>query len=424
LGTIGLCIELILSASCSGRAAAYVLQMLAQFLPGLPETPCANSARAWIFRLGLYELTCAKETADDWVWLVDHTVQLGMHKGMIVVGLRLSVWQQAPRPLQHEDVRLLYLEPVERSNGEKVQEQLEKVAAKTGVPRAIVSDGGSDLKRGVSLFCKTHPKVAHTYDIKHKMALLLKKELEGDQEWGQFVYQSNLARRGVTLTSAAFLVPPCLSAKARYMNVDRLVAWGQKVLEYLDHPREVPGLTVDPELVETRLGWLREYRYRLAEWSGLLALAEASEHYVRHQGLHCRAAEELRLKLDRLPVGPRGGRMKEAILEFISQQSCVARPGERLIGSTEVLESIIGKYKRLQSMHSAGGMTGMILSIGAIVGRRSLDALRTALTTAANNHVWQWCRENLGLTLQSQRKLALPSEQKQDQPRLAHAQHF
>jgi hypothetical protein len=240
LGTIGLCIELILSAPCSIRAAAWVLEKVSPFLPGLPETPCANSGRAWMFRLGLYELTCPKEVADDWVWLADHTVQLGVHKGLIVVGLRLSEWQRAPRPLEHKDVRLLYLEPVEHSDGEIVQQQLEKIAARTGVPRAIVTDGGSDLKRGVKLFRQTHPEVAQTYDIKHKMALLLKKELEADKDWDQYVYQSNLARRGLTLTPASFLVPPSLSAKARYMNVDRLVAWGQEVLEYLDHPREVP----------------------------------------------------------------------------------------------------------------------------------------------------------------------------------------
>jgi hypothetical protein len=79
-------------------------------------------------------------------------------------------------------VRLLHLEPMERSNGELVQRELEKVVARTGVPRAIVSDGGSDLKRGVKLFCQDHPMVTHTYDIKHKMALFLKKELEGDGE--------------------------------------------------------------------------------------------------------------------------------------------------------------------------------------------------------------------------------------------------
>jgi hypothetical protein len=207
--------ELALSAPCSLRAASWVLRKLASFLPGLAEMPCANSGRAWLFRLGLYELTCVKEAADDWVWLVDHTVQLGAHKGLIVVGLRLTAWQASPRPLQHGDVRLLYLEPVEHSNGQKVQAQLEQVADRTGVPRAIVSDGGSDLKRGVKLFCQKHPEVAPIYDVKHKMALLLKKELEGDKDWAAFVAQANLARRGCTLTSAACLVPPSLSAKAR-----------------------------------------------------------------------------------------------------------------------------------------------------------------------------------------------------------------
>jgi hypothetical protein len=276
----------------------------------------------------------------------------------------------------------------------------------------------------VNLFCQTHPEVAPTYDIKHKMALLLKKQLEGDRDWEQYVSQSNLARRGLTLTAAAFLVPPSLNAKARYMNVERLMAWGQNVLEYLDHPREVPGVAVDAKLVKRRLGWLQQYCGPLAEWSELLALAEASEHYVRHHGLHSHAAEELRPKLDRLCNGPRGARMKEAILEFISQQSRAARPGERLIGSTEVLESLIGKYKRLQSMHSGGGMTGMILSIGAIVGRRSLDALRAALSKVSNSDVWQWCRANLGITLQTQRQLAFPAEQNPDQVQLVHGLSF
>jgi hypothetical protein len=200
------------------------------------------------------------------------------------------------------------------------------------------------------------------------------------------------------------------------MNVERLVAWGQRVLEYLDQRREIPGVPVDGELVEDRLGWLREYRQQLTEWSSLLALAEAGAHYVRHQGLHGRAAEQLRPLLERQPLSPRGARMKDAIVEFVAQQSAAARPGERLIGSTEVLESIIGKYKRLQSMHSAGGMTGMILSLGAIVARRSMDTLRTALSTVTNRDVRQWCRENLGVTLQAQRQLALPAERKRAQP--------
>lgn len=418
LETIHSYLQLVLVAPCSGRAAAWVLKWSSGRVPGLAETPCANAGRTWLFRLGLHELTCAQEQADDWVWLVDHTVQLGSHKGMIVVGLRLSSWQNAPRPLEHADVRLLHLEPMEHSDGQRVHGELEKVVARTGVPRAIVSDGGSDLKRGVSLFCQDHPTVTHSYDIKHKMALLLKKELEGDKNWEQYVSKANLARRGLTLTAGAFLVPPSLSAKARYMNADRLVAWGGKVLRYLDHPPEVPGPAVKRQLREGRLGWLRGYRRQITEWSSLLALAQASEHYVRHHGLHAQTVSELEPRLQALATCPRSRRMKDAVVEFLSSQTAAARPGERLIGSTEVLESIIGKYKRLQSMHSGGGMTGMILSIGALVGQQSHDRIAEALQKVTNSKVWQWCRDRLGVTLQSQRKRAFATEQIPDPKQL------
>lgn len=150
LGAIGWFVELVLSAPCSQRAAATVVSWVSQLWPGSQEAPGANAGRNWLFRLGLYELTCPQEAADDWVWLVDHTVQLGSHKGLVIVGL------------------------------------------------------------------------------------LLKKEFEADPDWETFLSESPLARRGLTLTAAGFLVPPPPKAKARYMNVDGLVAWGRKVLAYLE----------------------------------------------------------------------------------------------------------------------------------------------------------------------------------------------
>lgn len=246
LGTIAWYLELVLQAACSQRTAAVVLEWISERWSGSGEAPCANTGRSWLFRLGLYELSCPKESADDWVWLVDHTVQLGSRKGLVIVGLRLGAWQQNPRPLEHQDVRLLHLEPMEHSNGQAVQQELKKVADKHGVPRSIVSDGGPDLKKGVEFFRQTHPAVTHTYDIKHKVALLLKKELERNNDWEEFVSVANVARRGVTLTTAAFLVPPALKPKARYMNLDRLVAWGVKALAYLEKPARCPASRSTP----------------------------------------------------------------------------------------------------------------------------------------------------------------------------------
>jgi hypothetical protein len=405
-------LESVLSAPCSQRAAAKILGWTTQLCTGSPETPCANAGRSWLFRLGLYALTCPKERADDWVWLVDHTVQLGSHKGLVVVGLRQGVWQADPRPLEHQDVQLLHLAPMERSDGPAVRQELEKAVAQTGTPRAIVSDGGPDVKKGIELFRQAHPTTDHVYDITHKVALLLKKELEADPEWERFISASNLARRGLALTAAGFLVPPALKPKARYMNVDSLVEWGAKTLHYLDHPREVPGQPLDRERIEARLGWLRDCRERLTQWSGLLSLTQTAEHYVRHQGWQAAAGGELRALLQPLAACAATGRLQNQLLEFAEMQAAVARPGERLIGSTEVLESLIGKYKRLQALHSGHGMTRTILALGAIVSQRCLTTLRTALQHVTTRQVNDWCQQHLGLTLQARRRHAFAQERK------------
>ncbi len=85
--------ELVLKAATSQRAAAAVLEIVSPYLPWMKRGPSANSGRMWLMRLGLYELLRPKEVADDWVWIMDHTVQLGPGKCLVIVGVRLSAWR-------------------------------------------------------------------------------------------------------------------------------------------------------------------------------------------------------------------------------------------------------------------------------------------------------------------------------------------
>ena len=77
-----------------------------------------STARIWLLRVGYYKLTREKEVAEDWVWIVDHTVQRGEEKAMLIVGLRLSCLPAVGQPLRHEDVEPITLEPVKESTGE------------------------------------------------------------------------------------------------------------------------------------------------------------------------------------------------------------------------------------------------------------------------------------------------------------------
>jgi hypothetical protein len=396
----------VLTAASSQRCAAAVIGLLEATWPEALPAPCPNTGRMWILRLGLYALVCPKEQTDDWVWIMDHTMQLGQWKCLVIVGIRLEHWNADRGALQHQDVQLLNLTPMEHATAEKVHEQLLATVKVTGVPQAVVSDEGADLRRGMELLQATHEQVVHVHDVKHKVALLMKSEMQADSRWAEFVSKCNQTKLAINQTSLAFLNPPALKSKARYMNLDILVDWGQKALRYLDNPRQFEGQPLDQQKLAAKLGWLREYRSAIAQWAELLQLADVAEDYVRKQGYHRQAKAQLRSLLRPLATSEAGVRMKEALLAFVAEQSRKARPRQRLIGSSEVLESLIGKYKRMQSTHSKGGMTAMLLSFGAIVLEKTTETINKALDAIKTTDVYEWVKSKLGTTVQAQRKLA------------------
>ena len=75
-----------------------------------------------------YKLTRNKQIANDWVWIIDHTVQLGSEKCLVIVGLRLATLPPIGSCLSHQDIEPIALLPVTQSNGQIVLQQLSECA--------------------------------------------------------------------------------------------------------------------------------------------------------------------------------------------------------------------------------------------------------------------------------------------------------
>jgi hypothetical protein len=108
-------------------------------------------------------LTREKEYRDDWIFIVDFTLELGKQKALVVLGVSQEYLMEKVislgRGLSHEDVELLGLEIMDSTKGEIIWTQLEKITNKVGVPVQIVADHGSDLARGIKLYQQNHPGI-------------------------------------------------------------------------------------------------------------------------------------------------------------------------------------------------------------------------------------------------------------------------
>lgn len=403
---MGLFITLVLSAAVSLRGASRVVELVGTLFE-LPEAaPAWYTGRLWLLRMGYYKLTRPKEQAADWVWIIDPTIQLGEQKCLVILGVRLSALPPPGTCLRHEHVEPIALYPVQTSTGEVVYQQLTQALAHTGVPRELLSDGGSDLQAGIAQFQQGHPATRAIYDIKHKTALVVKHELAEDAQWKAFLQQAAQTKQRVQQTPLAFLAPPAQRSKARYMNVDILLRWGTKVLAYLAQPRQSGTGSVTAAQLTTAYGWVQDFQEPLQSWNELWQIVEATEQWVRSQGLSPGCVSALPPQVTPLVRTARGQRVAQDLLAFVATEAAKAAPHERLLGSSEVIESVFGKLKRLEQHQAQSGFTGLVLAVGALVARTTHEVIKKALETVPTRAIRQWCQQHLGPSVQAQRQQA------------------
>jgi len=388
------------------RAVPRVFAILYRTLDAKTCLLAASSVRWWLQRLGLYALREPLLMTGDWVLLIDHSVQIGTTKACVILGIRLCDVPYPQRALRFEDMHVIAVIPVEQSTGEIVAAQLEQAKQRIGIPRQIVSDGGNDVKKGAALFARRHSETAVTYDAAHHGAIVLKRRFEGDPQWTEYVSRLGQIKSRIRQTLDAFLASPSLRPKARYMNLESLLKWSRRILELLD--RDASDAS---SRAESRYGWLRDYRSSIEKWLRWEAMVRASVSYVRTRGLSMDSASGLREHLSKVPPELFDETLATELETFVRESSASARPGECLVGSTEVLESLFGKWKTLERQESQSGITGLILSLGALLGAWPPSRIQVALEATPVKHVLSWCQENLPASVQSQRRIAL-SDQK------------
>lgn len=415
IGSIELFLGLVLTAAASLRCAGRAIEIMGSVLALPLPAPSWFAGRLWLQRLGYYKLTRPKVQADDWVWIVDHTVQIGKEKCLVILGIRLPDLPPAGCCVGHQDVEPIELVSVEQSNGEVVYQQLEATVEKSGEPREIISDHGTDLKAGIVKFCQHHPRTSAIYDIKHKTAAILKHELAQDADWSLFTRLAGQTKQHVQQTALAALAPPNQKSKARYMNVDVLVAWGQTMLVWLDKTPAEISPTFDMEQVKLKLGWVTRFRSQLEQWGELFQLVNITESFVRQAGLYYGANFDLACRLQHLASTERAEKVRRDLVTFVAQEEAKAHPDERLLGSSEVVESVLGKMKRIEQDQAKSGLTGLVLGISAMVSTTTKEVIQQALETVPTKQVGAWCQEKLGQSVQSKRRKAFTVSRKAEQ---------
>jgi len=458
-------IEQIVDGLTSLRGSERNFQLFSNFFD--VPVPCFNSVRSWVFRLGLYVMQSKCERRDDWIFILDHTVELGQKKCLLILGIPEERLKAKGYTLQHQDVTLLGIDVVTRSTGEVVAAQLEKVAEKVGTPKQILSDHGSDIKKGVRLYRENRPTVIYTYDVTHKMAGLLKKELQEDEKWLNFLKECGKACTGLNQTNLYFLTPPRQRTKARYSNVTPQIQWAQKIIAYQqrgDYTEIDPSFTLDQqtitavedefgysvalplrempnktyanrdtfieslveqagsELVERikpviypaadrgrrrfseKLGWVADYKEELILYAQMVDLIGLVQEQVKQEGLNQASCQKFEENMAGISLLPRTQGLVEKISVYLRVEGEQILDEQTLLGTSDVIESVIGKYKYFSAGCPVQEVGKMILTIPVFTTQLTCELVKTAMESVQALDINKWSDKLLGRSTLSKRR--------------------
>ena len=131
-------------------------------------------------------------------------------------------------------------------------------------------------------------------------------------------------------------------------------------------------------------------------------MVQATLTNVRVEGLHARRRVQVEQDWQELNVSthPTTTALQRRLLGYVACASAGLRPGERLLGSTEVLEAAFGVPKRLAADQVESGVSGLALALGAVLGEHSAETIAAALKAVPQKKAARWAQRWLGKTVQ------------------------
>lgn len=370
----------------------------------LSKPPHYSTIRLWMLRNACAQLNVPAEAADEWALLGDSTCAVGLTQCFMVLGVNMKAWKtRKDRTLFHTDVRVFEVCPTSRSTGDAICGAFQKATHRVkGQVSMLLSDQGSDVKRGGKLYTEIHPEVCHIFDIPHKLSGLLEKNLGKNEIFLEFAKQLNHTRRLVAQTELAALMPPSQRGKGRFMNVALYLNWPLKIQEA---KRENRLVDIPEERYQKYFGWIDKYLPFIKLWKQKVDMTEIIKEIVRKKGLSQQVSKELEQLLpERQSTDFEVQLFRKLALNCVQEESNKLNAEQIVPGSTEVLESIFGKFKYLIGQ-SVKEITGNSLRLVGLAGPSpSVAETKSFLEQCSTMDLNNWICNKIGPSLQSLRR--------------------
>lgn len=381
-------LSLYISGGCSLRGVRRILLCI-QLNYGIfkGDLPSKSSIDNWIKKVGYDDYrSCGEDVyKDDYGIIVDESMVIGQQRMMVVLGLpAIKTTEQASNL---STVRLLYMAVRPSWKGADIEILLKNVSKKMGKsPLYVISDGNSNLIRGIK-----DSGLVRLCDVGHEIAKFIEQTYKHQEVFKAFSTAVAGVKFREVMKETAYLLPPKQRAIARFMNLGDTVKWARKMLAVL------PKLT---QVEQQTFGYLKDYDSLIRELSAVFEMVHQMLKIIKNEGISYVNIEKCLIIIQNYaPKIPDTLIIK--IKNYFNNEK-EKLPNETTIwhASSDVIESLFGKFKQRAATNKLNGVTPLVLSLG-LYGQfqepndQTKDKVRNALQDVSMTDLQGWKQKYL-----------------------------
>jgi hypothetical protein len=371
--------------------------------------PHFTSVINWTLRLGLGLLKQVAPRSEPWAAIMDHSIDIGTKKVLVVLRIPLDTLSHKKAAITLNDCECIGLSVSETVKGESVSRDLERIFTQAGNPSVIIKDCDATLQKGVRLYAKKREiDLPVVDDIGHVVARALQAEYEKSADYTTFVSLLGKGANRLRQTALAFLVPPKLRVKGRFQSIGKLGKWGQKMLQTLDFigPAENNSPLEKLRNVFTELpkltGFINDFAHTSQVTSSLMKC-------LKNEGLNLNTYRHCHQLLEDLP---KHSKVKIRLHDWLQTHQPIQQqfPSTALPVSSDIIESLFGRFKHVIERSPQADMNRTTLLIPALCGERDEQSIMSTLKQVPHAELKQWDENNIPYTLRRQRQYYLAND--------------
>lgn len=367
----------------------------------LQWVPHFTSVINWTLRFGLGLLQQVCPINEPWIAIIDHSIDVGTKKALVVLRVRMDALLNKGRALQLEDCECVGLKVCEVVNGESTHQELNTIFTQAGMPSAILKDCDATLQKGVRLLSEAQENAIPVIeDIGHVIASSLKSDYENNTYYQLFTSFIKTAGCQLRQTKFSFLVPPKLRVKARFQNISALGKWSDTMLDTLSVRGRAKKGSVLEKLRNVMPSFLK-LRPFLKEFSSTMMITSEIMQVLKNNGLNQTSGEQCRKLAQELP---KNSKVKERLLSWLKKHSEIQKEIKLpLLVSSDIIESLFGNFKYVIERSPKADMNRTVLLIPALCGTKSENDFNQALSLVRHKDLQEWDKDNIAYTIRRRR---------------------